>query len=37
MDFLVDELLLTFSPEGKVYGGENKNGQMTNYFIKRMK
>lgn len=37
MDFLVDELLLTFSPEGKVYGGENKNGQMTNYFMKRMK
>lgn len=37
MDFLVDELLMTFSPEGKVYGGENKNGQMTNYFMKRMK
>lgn len=37
MDFLVDELLMTFSPDGKVYGGENKNGQMTNYFMKRMK
>ena len=37
MDFLVDELVMTFSPEGKVYGGENKNGQMTNYFMKRMK
>jgi len=37
MDFLVDELLMTFTPEGKVFGGENKNGQMTNYFLKRMK
>jgi hypothetical protein len=37
MDFLVDELLMTFTPEGKVFGGENKNGQMANYFLKRMK
>jgi len=37
MDLLVDELLLTFSPDGKTYGGENKNGQMTNYFLKKIK
>lgn len=37
MDFLVDELLMIFSPEGKVYGGENKNGEMMNYFKKLMK
>lgn len=33
---LVDELLTVFSPDGKVYAGENKNGEMTNYFSKEI-
>lgn len=37
MNLLVDDLLIVFSPDGKVYGGENKNKRMTNYFINRIK
>lgn len=32
---LVDELHIVFSPDGKVYAGENKSGEMTNYFLKK--
>ena len=37
MYLLVDDLLTTFSPEGTVYAGENKNGEMTNYIMKNIK
>lgn len=33
MGLLVDELLIVFSPEGNVYAGENKSGEMSNYFF----
>jgi len=36
MGLLVDELLMVFSPDGKVYAGENKSGEMTNYFEKTL-
>ena len=35
--FLVDTLVCVFTPEGKHYAGENKNGEMTNYFSKQYK
>ncbi len=34
MGILVDELVTVFSPGGKVFAGENKNGEMSNYFGK---
>lgn len=37
MNLLVDELLIVFSPDGKIYGGENKNKRMTKYFMKQIK
>ena len=33
---LVDELHTVFSPDGKIYAGENKSGEMTNYFMKKL-
>jgi hypothetical protein len=35
MGLLVDELHTVFSPDGKVFAGENKSGEMTNYFLKK--
>lgn len=35
MRLLVDELHTVFSPEGKIYAGENGSGEMTNYFLKK--
>lgn len=32
---LVDEFYTVVSPNGKVYAGENKSGEMTNYFLKK--
>ena len=34
MGLLVDELVTVFSPDGKVFAGENKSGEMANYFGK---
>lgn len=31
---LVDELMISFSPNGQVYAGENKSGEMSNYMKK---
>ena len=31
---LVDELVTVFSPDGKLFAGENKSGEMANYFGK---
>jgi len=36
MGLLVDELITVFAPDGKVYAGENKSGEMTNYFGKNI-
>ena len=32
LGLLTEELLITFSPDGRSFAGENKNGQMANYF-----
>ncbi|SFP80053.1 DUF6602 domain-containing protein [Parafilimonas terrae] len=32
---LVDELHTVFCPDGKVYAGENKSGEMASYFLKK--
>lgn len=34
---LVDELKTVFTPDGKIYMGEDKSGEMTNYFLKELK
>jgi len=36
MGLLVDELIMTFTPDGKAYAGENKSGEMTNYLGKQI-
>lgn len=36
MGLLVDQLHTVFTPDGKVYAGENKSGEMTNYFTKQI-
>ncbi len=35
MGLLVDEIHLVISPDGKMYAGENKSGEMTTYFLKK--
>jgi hypothetical protein len=36
MGLLVDELSFFTTPDGKVYAGENKSGEMANYFSKQI-
>lgn len=36
MGLLVDQLHTVFTPDGKVYAGENKSGEMTSYFSKQI-
>ena len=37
MGLLTEELLITFTPDGKSYAGENGNGEMTNYLMRQKK
>ncbi|MGH2667473.1 DUF6602 domain-containing protein [Flavobacterium sp.] len=36
MGLLVDELYTVFTPDGKIFAGENKSGEMTSYFSKQI-
>lgn len=36
MGLLVDQLHTVFTPDGKVFAGENKSGEMTSYFSKKI-
>ena len=36
MGLLVDQLHTVFTPEGKIFAGENKSGEMTSYFSKQI-
>lgn len=36
MGLLVDQLQTVFTPDGKVFAGENKSGEMTSYFSKQI-
>jgi len=37
MGLLTEELLITFTPDGKSLAGENRNGEMTNYLMRQKK
>ncbi len=36
MGLLVDELVTLITPDGKIYAGENRSGEMANYFNKQI-